>query len=157
MMEGSMPVAKFGRTGSYGLVAEQGDRIAGALNAAPWPRCQLSAGEKVKSAPIIVRAMGTALPRALKPTSVWAKREPKKPHWHIGPIGVDPAFQGQGVGKALLGPRDGRRGRSACLPRNRCRPERNALREVRIPGDSQADILAVCNRFMRRDVKPPVT
>ena len=34
-----------------------------------------------------------------------SKREahdPREPHWHIGPIGVQPELQGHGVGKALL-------------------------------------------------------
>ncbi len=32
----------------------------------------------------------------------WARRDPKEPHWHLGPIGVLPEFQGQGIGSALL-------------------------------------------------------
>ena len=103
VMRGSVRVAKFGRTCSYGLVAEQGDRVVGALNAALWPLCQLRAAEKVRSVPAMVRVMGTALPRALKVASVWTRHYPEEPHWHIGPIGVAPPLQGKGVGKALLG------------------------------------------------------
>ena len=29
-------------------------------------------------------------------------RDPHEAHWHIGPIGVRPEWQGHGVGKALL-------------------------------------------------------
>ncbi len=90
MMRGTVRVAKFGRTCSYGLVAEQAERIVGALNAALWPSCQLRTGEKVRSAPALLREAGMALPRALKVTGVWARHDPKEPHWHIGPIGVVP-------------------------------------------------------------------
>jgi ribosomal protein S18 acetylase RimI-like enzyme len=159
MMRGTARVAKFGRTCSYGLVAEQGDRVVGALNAAPWPLCQLSLWEKVRSTPAIVRSAGTALPRALQLTSVWAKHDPKEPHWHIGPIGVAPAFQGQGVGKALLGSfleMADADGPGAYLEtdvdRNVTLYEKFGFRVI-----GQADILGVNNRFMRRDVKPPVT
>lgn len=159
IMRGSARVAKFGRTCSYGLVAEQGDRIVGALNAAAWPSCQLRAGEKVRSVPALVRAMGMALPRALKLTSVWAKLDPKEPHWHIGPIGVVPEVQGQGVGKALLSSflemadQDGSMAYlETDVDRNVPLYEKFGFRVI-----AREEILGVNNRFMRRDAKPPVT
>ena len=158
VMKGGARVAKFGRNCSYGLVAEQGDRVVGALNAARWPLCQLPVGEKVRSAPAMVRMMGTALPRVLKLTNVWTKHDPKEPHWHIGPIGVDPDFQGQGVGKALLGSflemadEDGPTAYlEADVDRNVSLYEKFGFRVI-----GQADIFGVNNRFMRRDVKPPI-
>ena len=32
----------------------------------------------------------------------WARHDPKAPHWHLGPVGVERALQGKGVGGALL-------------------------------------------------------
>jgi ribosomal protein S18 acetylase RimI-like enzyme len=32
----------------------------------------------------------------------WALHDPLKQHWHLGPIGVLPAYQGKGVGSELL-------------------------------------------------------
>jgi ribosomal protein S18 acetylase RimI-like enzyme len=32
----------------------------------------------------------------------WARRDPKYPHWHFGPLGVLPVFQKQGVGSKLM-------------------------------------------------------
>jgi ribosomal protein S18 acetylase RimI-like enzyme len=32
----------------------------------------------------------------------WALHDPIKQHWHLGPIGVLPAYQGKGVGSELL-------------------------------------------------------
>jgi ribosomal protein S18 acetylase RimI-like enzyme len=103
VMQTAGRVAKLGRRYSHVLVAERGSRLAGALNAAPWPHCQLRAGEKLKTAPSMMRVMGSALPRQLQLIGAWAKQDPRQPHWHIGPIGVHPEFQGHGVGKALLG------------------------------------------------------
>jgi GNAT superfamily N-acetyltransferase len=34
--------------------------------------------------------------------AAWARRDPKNPHTHLGPIGVDPAAQGKGVGQRLM-------------------------------------------------------
>jgi ribosomal protein S18 acetylase RimI-like enzyme len=159
VMRGTVRIAKFGRTCSYGLVAEQGDRVIGALNAAQWPRCQLSAGEKAKSAPTMLQLMGTALPRAMKVASIWSKHDPKEPHWHIGPIGVIPEFQGQGVGKALLGSfleMADQQGPFAYLEtdvdQNVELYEKFGFRVI-----DQAVILGVNNRFMRRNARPPVT
>jgi len=103
MMQTALRVAKLGRRYSHVLVAEQGVRLVGALNAAQWPHCQLRTGEKLKTAPAILGALGSALVRQLRITSAWAKHDPQEPHWHVGPIGVHPEFQGRGVGKALLG------------------------------------------------------
>ena len=158
-MRGGARVAKFGRTCSHGLVAERGDQIVGALNAARWPRCQLGVWEKVKSAPAMIRLMGTALPRAIKLAGVWTKHDPKEPHWHIGPIGVVPAVQGQGVGTALLGSflttvdEDGSIAYlETDVDRNVSLYEKFGFQVI-----GQSDILGVNNRFMRRDRTPPVT
>jgi len=156
MMKSSARIAKFGRTCSYGLVAELDNRVAGALNAVPWPLCQPPAGEKLRLAPALIRTMGSALPRALKMTGVWTKHDPKEPHWHIGPIGVDPAWQGQGVGKALLGSllemadEDGLPAYlETDVDRNVALYEKFGFHVI-----GQENILGVNNRFMRRDVKP---
>jgi ribosomal protein S18 acetylase RimI-like enzyme len=102
MMQTAVRVAKLGRRYSHVLVAKRGVRLVGALNAAQWPHCQLRAGEKLKTAPAILGAMGSALVRQLRITSAWSRHDPREPHWHVGPIGVHPEFQGRGVGKALL-------------------------------------------------------
>jgi ribosomal protein S18 acetylase RimI-like enzyme len=102
VMQNAVRVAKFGRPWSHALVAVQEGRIVGALNAAKWPHCQLSAAEKIKTAPAMVRIMKSALPRAFTMMSKREARDPHQPHWHIGPIGVRPKRQGHGIGKALL-------------------------------------------------------
>jgi ribosomal protein S18 acetylase RimI-like enzyme len=152
-MSGGARVAKFGRTCSHGLVAERGEQIVGALNAARWPRCQLSAWEKVTSAPAMARLMGSALPRAMKLAGVWTKHDPNEPHWHIGPIGVVPEVQGQGVGKALLGSfletvdLDGSMAYlEADVDQNVLLYERFGFRVI-----GETRVHGVNNRFMRRD------
>ena len=84
------------------LVAEDMGRIVGVLNAIEWPNCQLRMNEKLKIAPSMIRVTGLGLPRAFTMMSVWAKHDPRKRHWHVGPIGVHPERQGGGIGKALL-------------------------------------------------------
>ena len=32
----------------------------------------------------------------------WAEADPAEEHWHVGPVGVEPGFQGRGLGGALM-------------------------------------------------------
>lgn len=56
---------------------------AGALGAFAWGRNRVDA----------LRLLGAV-----------DKRHPREPHWYLALLGVDPRFQGQGVGHALLRP-----------------------------------------------------
>jgi ribosomal protein S18 acetylase RimI-like enzyme len=153
MMRVAVRVAKLGRRYSHVLVAEEADRIVGVLNAAEWPNCQLSTSEKLKTAPAMIRAMGSALPRAFKMMSTWAKHDPRQRHWHLGPIGVHPDLQGRGVGKAILGTflkMVDEQGSSAYLEtdvdRNVALYEQFGFKVI-----AQAEMMGVNNRFMWRE------
>jgi ribosomal protein S18 acetylase RimI-like enzyme len=100
--ERAVRIVKLGSRYSHVLVAEHEGRLTGVLNAAQWPHCQLRPWEKLKTAPAMIRVMGSALPRAFTMMSAREKRDPRQAHWHIGPVGVHPENQGQGVGTALL-------------------------------------------------------
>lgn len=98
---------KLERQKSIVIVAKIDNRIVGALNMIEWPHCQLSFLETLKMLPRILlilkgSAFRGAMARAKKMQSVWAENEPKKPHWHLGPIGVLPETQRKGIGSQLL-------------------------------------------------------
>ena len=101
-MQDAVRTAKFGRTWSYALVAVNGERVVGALNAVAWPHCQLGLLEKIRTAPSMIRIMKGALPRAFTMMTRREAHDPRKPHWHVGPVGVHPELQGRGIGTALL-------------------------------------------------------
>ncbi len=65
--------------------------------------CQPTLLEKVSVARSLVFGTkpGTSL-RVLRWTSEWARRDPAEPHWHLGPVAVDPRLRGQGIGGAML-------------------------------------------------------
>jgi len=153
MMQAAVRVAKLARTYSHVLVAERAGSLVGVLNAAEWPNCQLTTSEKVRTAPAMIGAMGSALPRAFKMMRVWAKHDPQRPHWHLGPIGVHPQTQGQGVGKAMLKSfleMVDEQGASAYLETD---VDRNVLlyEQFGFKVIGQEDMLHVNNRFMWRD------
>ena len=65
--------------------------------------CQPTALEKLRLLPAIVfgNPLGTAL-RVLNWSDAWAHRDPAEPHWHLGPVAIEPGVQRQGIGSALL-------------------------------------------------------
>jgi GNAT superfamily N-acetyltransferase len=66
-------------------------------------RCQPTAGEKLRLLPAVVGGSGAAATaRVLRWVRGWARHDPKQAHWHLGPVGVERHFQGQGIGSALL-------------------------------------------------------
>jgi len=84
--------------------------------------------------------------------SEWARREPQRQHWHLGPIGVLPSHQGTGVGSMLM--------QRFCHEVDLCRAE--AYLETDLDKNvrfyekfgfrlvAEADVLGVLNRFMLR-------
>jgi ribosomal protein S18 acetylase RimI-like enzyme len=42
------------------------------------------------------------LMRAMSMLTEWERRTPKEPHWHLGPVGVEPARQGTGIGNTMV-------------------------------------------------------
>ncbi|HTF33339.1 MAG TPA: GNAT family N-acetyltransferase [Myxococcota bacterium] len=66
---------------------------------APPGRCQPTIGEKLGILPAVVFGNTIGVPwRVLRWTGQWARRDPAEPHWHLGPVAVDPDLQGQGIG-----------------------------------------------------------
>lgn len=102
-MKAGARVGKLTRPECHAIVAERDGVFVGVLNAAEWPACQMSIREKLRTTPAMMRAVRTALPRTFAMLSGWEKHDPKRPHWHIGPIGVRPDLQGQSIGSTLLG------------------------------------------------------
>jgi GNAT superfamily N-acetyltransferase len=80
-----------------------GDALVGVCAAARPGRCQPALLEKASVFPAV--AFGTAagtVGRVLTWTGEWARRDPREPHWHLGPVAVDAGRQSQGIGSALL-------------------------------------------------------
>lgn len=77
--------------------------LIGVSVAAPPGKCQPPAFEKLGILPaILFHGPPGSSTRVLRWTGAWAQLDPPQPHWHLGPIAVDPIAQGQGVGGAML-------------------------------------------------------
>lgn len=77
--------------------------LVGVCGMAPPGSCQPTLLETVNVLPSLVfgRPVGAVM-RVLRWTGKWARRDPTRPHWHLGPVAVDPDLQGQGIGGAML-------------------------------------------------------
>jgi ribosomal protein S18 acetylase RimI-like enzyme len=85
-----------------GVVALVDDVVRGYVHHNPWPHC-LPAPEQVPTAAAtVLKPLGDAIPKIVAWFARWSHLDPDEPHIHLGPIGVSPEFQGQGIGSALM-------------------------------------------------------
>jgi ribosomal protein S18 acetylase RimI-like enzyme len=87
------------------LVAMRGADVVGFVHWVESPACQLSLLQRVGLVPGMVRGFGlSSTVRVGSWLSTWSQHDCRAPHWHFGPIGVEPAAQGRGVGRLLMEP-----------------------------------------------------
>jgi ribosomal protein S18 acetylase RimI-like enzyme len=86
------------------FVAKKDGEIVGVMRMLEWPQCQLSPSQRLRMLPLMVRSGGGfgALKRGLEYRGAWAKHDPKKPHYHLDPLGVSPDLQGKGIGSQMM-------------------------------------------------------
>ena len=88
-----------------GLVvgAFQSNRLVGVCGIARPGFCQPGTMEKIRVSPATLIGNPIATPlRVLSWVGEWARRDPLEPHWHLGPLAVEPELQGRGIGTAML-------------------------------------------------------
>lgn len=65
--------------------------------------CQLAPSERIALLPKLLWNCGIGgTGKLLSWFGNWSKHDPAEPHWHLGPVGIEPEFQGQGIGSLLL-------------------------------------------------------
>jgi ribosomal protein S18 acetylase RimI-like enzyme len=85
------------------LIASQGGRIVGVLGMASPGTCrQLPLRPSLSALVTMVIRSPRAMRRFLQWMSAFERVHPIDPHWHLGPVAVDPDLQGRGIGSALL-------------------------------------------------------
>jgi GNAT superfamily N-acetyltransferase len=110
---------------------------SGAVAVAVWERPEewkLGVGPQLRMAPAMVRVFGRHLPRLVRALTTLEAKHPREPHYYLPFVGVDPGWQGRGLGSAVLAPmleRCDAEGMPAFLeastPRNRALYERHGF------------------------------
>ena len=85
-----------------GFVAKLDGRLCGYVHFNPAPHCLPAPQEIPNAAATILKPLGEAIPRVIDWFTRWCHLDPDEPHVHLGPIGVSPDMQGQGIGTALM-------------------------------------------------------
>lgn len=84
------------------LVARRGDWIVGVCGMLAPGRCQPSPAQMLRLVPMLFRLGPAKASRLSRWTRDWGQRDPQETHWHLGPVAVEPALQGMGVGSQMM-------------------------------------------------------
>lgn len=66
------------------------------------PYCLPEPEEIPNAAATLLKPLGQAVPKFVQWFARWCHLDPEEPHVHLGPIGVAPRMQRQGIGTALM-------------------------------------------------------
>jgi GNAT superfamily N-acetyltransferase len=80
------------------------DRVAGAALWDPPGEHELPIGRALRIAPRLAWLMGRRLRAGVEVFRQMERRHPIEPHWYLALLGIDPAFQGRGLGPRLIAP-----------------------------------------------------
>jgi ribosomal protein S18 acetylase RimI-like enzyme len=84
-------------------VAKKDGRVVGAMRMVEWPDCHIKPIQMLRALPIVMkgRRLGE-MRRWMNMRRKWARKDPKKPHWHLGSLGVIPELQNRGIGSQMM-------------------------------------------------------
>jgi len=86
----------------HSLVAIVDDEVKGFVHFAASPQCLPRPEQLPNVVASLFEPLRAAVPYLIKWFSAWSRLDPEEPHVHLGPIGVTPAAQGEGIGSALM-------------------------------------------------------
>lgn len=76
--------------------------LCGYVHFRAWPHCLPAPEEIPKAAATLLKPLGEAVPKFVQWFARWCHLDPQEPHVHLGPIGVAPRSQRQGIGTVLM-------------------------------------------------------
>jgi GNAT superfamily N-acetyltransferase len=83
---------------------QDGGGLAGAALWEPPGDHDVPIGRALLALPRIAWILGRRIPVGVDIVRQMEKRHPTEPHWYLAILGIDPAFQGRGLGPRLLAP-----------------------------------------------------
>lgn len=83
-------------------IASSADGIGAAALWDPPGKWQQTRGDELRTGPIMLWTLGTAVLRGQAAAELMKKHHPEEPHWYLAVIGSDPTVRGGGFGQALM-------------------------------------------------------
>jgi ribosomal protein S18 acetylase RimI-like enzyme len=84
------------------IAAWRGAHAVGVVGMAAPGACPLALRQMARMLPR-TRPMGPAdMRRTMSWLKVWRAQDPGEPHWHLGPVAVEPGLQGMGIGSQMM-------------------------------------------------------
>lgn len=84
------------------LCATRRGELVAVVASAPPGRCRPTMRQRLRLLPCIARLGPATSVRVHSWTSEWMRRDLAEPHVHLGPVAVDAALQGQGLGSLVM-------------------------------------------------------
>jgi ribosomal protein S18 acetylase RimI-like enzyme len=84
------------------LLAWDAGRLVGVLGQFPPGRCRTPLGQRLRFALALLGVNVGELWRLWRWVGASEARDLMEPHWHLGPVAVDPARRGEGIGGQML-------------------------------------------------------
>lgn len=84
------------------FVALADGALCGYIHFKASPYCLPAPEEIPNAAATLLKPLGEAVPKFVQWFARWCHLDPQEPHVHLGPIGVAPGMQRQGIGTALM-------------------------------------------------------
>ncbi len=76
--------------------------LAGIVGVAPPGTCAPTPSESLRLVPTLFLAGPRDFMRMNRYFGQVFRHDPRRPHWHVGPVAVDPQLQGRGIGMKLM-------------------------------------------------------
>ena len=86
----------------HAFVALDEGAVCGYVHFRDWPYCLPAPEEIPHAAATLLKPLDEAVPKFIQWFARWCHLDPQEPHIHLGPIGVAPGKQRQGIGAALM-------------------------------------------------------
>lgn len=84
------------------VCARRGGEIVGVLGLAPPGACRPTPRQAARLVPAVLRAGTASTARTFCWFAQWERRHPREPHWRLGPVAVEAALQGRGIGGLMM-------------------------------------------------------
>jgi ribosomal protein S18 acetylase RimI-like enzyme len=84
------------------LCALDGETLVAVGGVAPAGTCRATPGQRLRFLPGMVTVGLPSARRVSRWLAAWGERDPARAHSHLGPVAVEPALRGRGIGSELM-------------------------------------------------------